>query len=71
MASRAKRAKEDRKKEPATVREASDVSLLSRALEKLGPVEKTEEEKASYAARMTRLTEAMKRHREKRERGAS
>jgi len=49
----------------ATVKEASDVSLLSRAFEKLGSVEKTEEEKAAYAARMARLAEALKRHRQK------
>ena len=73
MAGIGKRAKKGRPKGEgageATVKEASDVSLLSRALEKLVAVEKTEEEKAAYAARMTRLAEALKRHRQKQKRG--
>lgn len=49
------------------MKEASDTSLLSKALTlgKLGPHEKTEEQKASYAERMARLREALARHRQK------
>ena len=65
MAEKSKKSGKQEKEGGATVREASDVSLLSRAFEKLGSVEKTEEEKAAYAARMARLAEALKRHRQK------
>lgn len=59
------REKEKTRVNAPTVAEASDPARLGQVLEATRPPAKTEDEKADYAARLTRLEEAMRRRREK------